>query len=81
MAGYVVDLWDRKGLYKMLKYILKEEKSLNYNSQNKVKSNLKPISVIFFMKPVQASVLLLMTQKGKRQKKKWDIWHILEQRK
>lgn len=81
MAGYVADLWDRKGLYKMLKYILKEEKSLNYNSQNKVKSNLKPISVIFFMKPMQGSVLLLMTQKGKRQKKKWDIWNILEQRK
>lgn len=81
MAGYVADLWDRKGLYKMLKYILKEEKSLNYNSQNKVKSNLKPISVIFFMKPMQGSVLLLMTQKGKRQKNKWDIWNILEQRK
>lgn len=81
MAGYVADLWDRKGLYKMLKYILKEEKSLNYNSQNKVKSNLKPISVIFFMKPMQGSVLLLMTQKGKRQKKKWDIRNILEQRK
>lgn len=70
---------DRRDFIKCFKYILEEEKSLNFNSQNKVQSNLKPISVIVFMKPMQASVLLLMTQKGKRWKEKWDIWNILEQ--
>lgn len=35
MAHYVVDLWDKELLYKILPiYIYKEEKSLNYNIQN-----------------------------------------------
>jgi len=34
MAGYVVDLWDKKLLKKHYKYIIIEEKSFKSNIQN-----------------------------------------------